>query len=53
MIGLLFMAMSGVIIALVTNLTVFNILRFINAMMTTAVFQTAFVLGKLNNTWFI
>ncbi|XP_069192617.1 organic cation transporter protein isoform X2 [Procambarus clarkii] len=45
MIGLIGMASSGIIIALVTGLRAFNVVRFFNAMVTTAVFQTAFVLG--------
>lgn len=45
LIGLVCMVVSGVITALVTSLRVFNVMRFLNAMMATAVFQTSFVLG--------
>ncbi|XP_042240526.1 organic cation transporter protein-like isoform X2 [Homarus americanus] len=45
MFALVAMAVSGVITALVAGLIAFNVVRFISAMVTTAVFQTAFVLG--------
>ncbi|XP_069944329.1 organic cation transporter protein isoform X1 [Cherax quadricarinatus] len=45
MIVIIIMAVSGITIALVPGLTTFNVLRFINAMATTGLFQTSFVLG--------
>lgn len=49
MIGIVSMATSGIIVALVAGLTTFNVIRFLSAMASTAVFQTSFVLGKSNS----
>ncbi|CAL4074588.1 unnamed protein product [Meganyctiphanes norvegica] len=45
MIGIVGTTSTGITIALIPNLLGFNIFRFFNAMMNTAIFQTAFVLG--------
>ncbi|XP_050718793.1 organic cation transporter protein-like isoform X1 [Eriocheir sinensis] len=44
-IAIIWMAVSGTVTALVAGLATLNSTRFFNAMMTTGVFQTAFVLG--------
>lgn len=44
-IAIVWMTISGIVTALVAGLATLNSTRFFNAMMTTGVFQTAFVLG--------
>lgn len=44
-VNLVLMALFGIGTALVPNITMFNIMRFFNAMTSAGVFQTAFVLS--------
>ena len=45
LVGIVCMSISGIMIALVPNFAAFHVMRFINAMTSSGVFQTAFILG--------